>query len=130
MCVCVFDLIILTVKNTSSYVEANGNNRSHNFIIKRKSNCSLEESRPTDNEPGMRSYGITLIIQHDPSFVDSHDLSRQLQCNWFRHLRRTITHSPIPVLSLAESRLAYPGEQVNVWMDVQRGKLKHCNFYC
>jgi hypothetical protein len=72
-------------------------------------------------EPGMRSYEITVIIQHDALVVDAFDFSKGLQCNWFRHLRKTVTHSPIPVLSLSESRVAYPGAPIDVWMNVQKG---------
>lgn len=99
-------------------------NHSYHFFIRRKSDCALHESRLTSNPGGMRSYEVTIIIQHDPMVVDSFDFSRQLQCNWFRHLRKTVTHSPIPVLSLTESRVAYPGAEVDVWMDVQKGRFQ------
>ncbi|XP_013778928.1 uncharacterized protein LOC106463446 [Limulus polyphemus] len=102
------------------YVNPRSGRNSYEFVIP-MSGCGTVAN---DNIDGTGQFGFdnTIIFQNDELFQEIWDVARKISCGWISSIEKFVTFRPFTVDMLEVKEVFFTGDNVDCWMDLQRGE--------
>lgn len=95
---------------------------SYMFFIPYGSCGTIATETRRDGNIGLKNI---VIFQNDPEFQEVWDSSKKLSCDWVSRIDKYITFRPFSVEMLRHEEITFQGDNVDCWMDIQRGQGPH-----
>jgi hypothetical protein len=90
----------------------------YNFFIPSTLCGTIQTDTRRDGTIGFKNI---IIIQNDPEYQEVWDMARKISCDWVTRIDKYVTFAPFGVDMLGIKEIAFPGDTVDCWMDIQRG---------
>lgn len=91
---------------------------NYNFFIPSTLCGTIQTDARLDGTVGFKN---VIIIQNDPEYQEVWDMARKISCDWVTRIDKYVTFAPFGVDMLGIKEIAFPGDTVDCWMDIQRG---------
>lgn len=104
---------------TVRHVAANAGRSAYSVFIA-ASTCGLQSIEPKADDT-TRGYRNVLIVQQEEDYQESSDMARKVTCEYTHKSHKPLQSAPVMVDGLHVEEIAFPGEVVDVWMEITRG---------